>query len=157
MKTVFAILALSLLAPNVMAQPVKLRLFTAPDDAGFVTAESKQRQYILKEVTKKLSKEAKKEILLSDDAAVTIEIIAIENKGTGTSETHTSGLGVALHTPELKETTQIRETSVRALLKFEGFEKELVSVHRNGELGNDEILFTNLVKAFVKDNAAKLK
>src|SRR6266508_1942633 len=101
MKTIVAILALALLASNATAQPIKIHLFTAPDDAGFVTAESKARQYILQKVTEKMLKEGrvKKEILLVEDAAVTIEILSVETKGTGTSETHTSGLGVALNTP----------------------------------------------------------
>ncbi len=165
MKKAFTLLALALLvASAAMAQPEKaslvaVRVFTAPDDAGFVTPESKLRQVLLKDVTKKLSndKDAKRILRLADDAAVTIEILSIVREETGTSKTQTSALGRALLTPSLTETIQIRKTTVRSILRFGGFEKELISTHIAGELGDNAIRLREAITGFVGDNAAKLR
>ncbi|OFW03212.1 MAG: hypothetical protein A3H96_19100 [Acidobacteria bacterium RIFCSPLOWO2_02_FULL_67_36] len=150
MKTALTFLALSLFASSATAQPVKLHLFTKPDDGGFVTAESKGRQEILKDVTKELLKKAKKDIVLANDAALTVEILGSTSVDISTAETRTSILG--------------REDHVQATLRFGDYTEQLdvsSSVVGGGILGDRRIeAETKLawrIQAWVKDNAAKLK
>lgn len=156
-KACHLLFVLSLLASPALAQgkAVKLHVsFLATDDTGFVTAESKDRQAVLTQVLKRLSKAKGLVVVVDSGAAVTVNIVSHENKGTGASETKTSALGVALQTPALKETTEIREVTIRAVLTFGDYNTDLVGVGRYDSIAEDKLV--TLINAWVKDNAEKI-
>ncbi len=130
-------------------QKISLRVFTAPDDGGFVTAESKARQALTAAVIKTLSKE--KTIALKDDAPVTLEILSQAVKATGTVET------VVLPTVG-RQNFAVTETHITAVLKFKDYTKEfdVVASSAGSFPVSAQTRFEYEVKTWLKDNAAKL-
>ncbi len=131
-------------------QKISLRIFTAPDDGGFITAESKARQALTAAVIKTLSKE--KTLVVRDDAPITLEILSRTIKATGTVET--------VNLPTVgPQTFAITETRISAVLTFGDYTKnfDVVASSAGTYAVSAQTRFEYEVKSWLKDNAAKLK
>lgn len=144
---VLFVMGLSLLAGTARAQtpPIPVHVFTAPDDAGFITAESKARQQALATVTKQLAK-ASKVLTLTADATVTVEILS-HRILPGTSAEMVGNRTYAIHQTELTAVLKYREVT-------QAFEVR-VSSAGNGPEATEVLVYK--VTAFVKDNATRLR
>ena len=145
MKTLLASLFV-LVASSAAAQPVTLKVVAAPDPGGLVTSESKIRAGIADDLTKRLSKE-KKLVTLGDGGAV-IEIVSRDlERGLGTVQ------------GQRGRSYEIYRETVKAVVRFKELEHPIsVTASNAGSFASSvKEMLAYQVKAFIKDNAEKLR
>jgi len=144
-------------APAVAQQLVPVKVFASPDPSGFITQESKSRQYRADELVKALAKQKKNKqvVTVRPDAAISLEILSFEQSPTGTVETYDAQ--PVLGAQPIIKTRPILQNKIRAVLRFGDFTQEFVeTVNPSGKETVESKLIWRL-ESWVKDNAAKLK
>ncbi|HEX7893963.1 MAG TPA: hypothetical protein VF447_07210 [Terriglobales bacterium] len=150
-------LPVSMLAQKSETRPVRVYVFTAAPEGGFVDERSKQRADSLKDFREALSKKKKVATLVEDQslAEITLEVVNRDRVLTGNTSSRVDPvLGGSV------KTTADRAETVRVALAVGDYSTEVIGTCPQGQVvrcwraaANDA---ASKVEDWIKDNAARI-
>lgn len=151
-------LPISMLAQKSETRPVRVYVFTAAPEGGFVDEGSKQRADSLKDFREALGKKKKVATLVEDQslAEMTLEVVNRDRALTGNTS---SSVNPVLGGSSVKTTADRAET-VRVALAVGDYSTEVIGACPQGQVvrcwraaANDAV---GKVEDWIKDNAARI-